>query len=215
MDIDRLRRASLLGMARSRQSLSEPSPLKSRGDLLDQRDCRRLLRRSFLEHEESRDRLAIDPRKVPGLSRCWARYTHRVAISNARLVRLEGDRVTFTYKDSSQGGRVREMTLPAEELIRRFLLHVLPAGFVRIRHYGLMSNRHRTGNLARCRELLAGVATAESAPAKPSAKASWQARLLRLTGKDPTLCPHCGRGHLHRVEDLKPVNAGVPGRSPP
>jgi hypothetical protein len=144
-----------------------------------------------------------------------ARYTHRVAISNARLVRLEGDRVTFTYKDSSQGGRVREMTLPAEELIRRFLLHVLPGGFVRIRYYGLMSNRHRTGNLARCRELLTGVATAESAPAKPSAKAPWQARLLRLTGKDPTLCPHCGQGHLHRVEDLKPVNAGVPGRSPP
>jgi len=68
-----------------------------------------------------------------------ARYTHRIAISDSRLVRLKDGQVTFTYKDYSQGGRRREMTLPAEEFIRRFLLHVLPAGFVRIRYYGLLA----------------------------------------------------------------------------
>ena len=90
-----------------------------------------------------------------------ARYTHRVAISNPRLVRLEGGQVTFTYKDYSQGGRVREMTLPVEEFIRRFLLHVLPESFVRIRYFGLLSNRHRKHNLARCRELLVGQSVTE------------------------------------------------------
>ena len=145
-----------------------------------------------------------------------ARYTHRVAISNQRLLRLEGDRVTFTYKDYSQGGRVREMTLSAEEFIRRFLLHVLPEGFVRIRYYGLLANRHRANNLARCRELLIGDTATELAAAEPPARGAWQARLARLTGKDPTLCPHCGQGRLHRVEDLAPVPlSGKPGRSPP
>jgi hypothetical protein len=79
-----------------------------------------------------------------------ARYTHRVAISNPRLIRLADGRVSFAYKDYSQGGRAREMTLPVEEFIRRFLLHVLPESFVRIRYFGLLSNRHRKGNLARC-----------------------------------------------------------------
>src|SRR6185503_2242726 len=80
-----------------------------------------------------------------------ARYTHRVALSNHRLVRLADDQVTFTYKDSAQGGRHRQMTLPAEEFIRRFLLHILPHRFVRIRYYGLFANRHRESELARCR----------------------------------------------------------------
>jgi hypothetical protein len=104
------------------------------------------------------------------------------------------------------------MTLPAEEFIRRFLLHVLPERFVRIRYYGLLANRQRTVNLARCRELLA-----DKAAASISAESEdWQARLARLTGKDPTLCPHCGRGHLHRVEDLEPVpHNGATGRGPP
>jgi putative transposase/transposase-like zinc-binding protein len=146
-----------------------------------------------------------------------ARYTHRVAISNHRLVRLEGDRVTFTYKDYSQGGRAREMTLSAEEFIRRFLLHVLPEGFVRIRYYGLLANRHRATNLALCRELLASVAPAKPPADEAPASESWQARLTRLTGQDPTLCPHCGRGHLRRVEELAPVPQAttLPGRSPP
>ncbi len=144
-----------------------------------------------------------------------ARYTHRVAISNHRLLRLKDDQVTFTYKDYTQGGRVREMTLPVDEFIRRFLLHVLPERFVRIRYYGLLSNRQRAGNLARCRELL-GAPPSELSVAEPPAGEGWQARLVRLTGKDPTLCPQCGRGHLRRVEELPPAcSAARPGRSPP
>lgn len=143
-----------------------------------------------------------------------ARYTHRVAVSNPRLVRLDGGRVTFTYKDYSQGGRVREMTLPAEEFIRRFLLHVLPESFVRIRYFGLMSNRHRKRNLARCRELLVGQPVAEVET--PSvAQEDWRARLVRLTGRDPTVCPVCGRGQLRLVEELPAVPFCAPGRSPP
>jgi hypothetical protein len=141
-----------------------------------------------------------------------ARYTHRVAITNSRLVRLEGDRVTFTYKDYTQGGRVREMTLPVTEFIRRFLLHVLPEGFVRIRYYGLLANRHREGNLQRCRELLAGQAPAELPAAVPAGE-GWQERLTRLTGRDPTRCPQCGQGRLRRIEDLAPVPLTLASRS--
>jgi hypothetical protein len=143
-----------------------------------------------------------------------ARYTHRVAISNPRLIRLDGGRVTFTYKDYSQGGRVREMTLQVEEFIRRFLLHVLPESFVRIRYFGLLANRHRKQNLARCRALLTGQPVAEAA-SPPAAQEDWRARLMRLTGRDPTVCPVCGRGHLRRVEELPAVRCGPPGRSPP
>ena len=123
--------------------------------------------------------------------------------------------VDFLRGADTQGGRVREMTLPAEEFIRRFLLHVLPDGFVRIRYYGLLANRHRAGNLARCRELLAGEAVVAAAAEAP-VSATWQTRLARLTGEDPALCPQCGRGHLRRAEESEPVpRGGVPGRSPP
>jgi putative transposase len=143
-----------------------------------------------------------------------ARYTHRVAISNHRLVGLEGGRVSFTYKDYTQGGRTREMPLPVEEFMRRFLLHVLPEGFVRIRYYGLLANRSRERNLARCRELLAAPSPAELSAAVPQEE-GWQARLTRLTGTDPTLGPQCGRGHLCRIEELAPVASGSAPRSPP
>lgn len=137
-----------------------------------------------------------------------ARYTHRVALSNHRLRRLDHDQVTFAYKDYAQGGRPREMTLPAEELIRRFLLHILPDRFVRIRYYGLFANRHREEALRRCRELL-GV---EPVPLRPDEheQEDWQTLYHRVTGKDPTLCEHCGRGHLHWVRELAPRAAGRP-----
>jgi Putative transposase len=78
-----------------------------------------------------------------------ARYTHRVAITNQRLARIEGDEVTFTWKDYADDHRQRKMTLTGEEFLRRFLLHVLPDRFVRIRYYGLFANRHREQALAR------------------------------------------------------------------
>jgi Putative transposase len=82
-----------------------------------------------------------------------ARYTHRVAISNHRLVAFQDDRVSFRWKDYAHGGKHKLMTLPADEFLRRFLLHVLPKGLVRIRHFGL-ANRRRKATLALCRSLL-------------------------------------------------------------
>ncbi|HWM94458.1 MAG TPA: IS91 family transposase [Thermoanaerobaculia bacterium] len=129
-----------------------------------------------------------------------ARYTHRVALSNHRLVALADGKVTFTYKDYSQDGRRREMTLPAEEFIRRFLLHILPHRFVRIRYYGLFANRHRERQLQRCRALL------DAAPPSPAPESDeredWESVYQRVTGKDPTLCAECGHGHLRQVRKL-------------
>lgn len=119
-----------------------------------------------------------------------ARYTHRIAISDSRLLRLEGERVVFSYKDYSRGGRNREMTLEAHELIRRFLLHVLPPRFVRVRYYGLLAHRDRNDRLAHCRALLCG------ADPPPPRQETWDETLLRLTGADPLRCPHCKQGRL-------------------
>jgi hypothetical protein len=135
-----------------------------------------------------------------------ARYTHRVALSNHRLVRLADDQVTFTYKDYTQGGRGRQMTLPAEEFLRRFLLHILPYRFVRIRYYGFLAHRHRDSELERCRALLGAAAPVPAAEERED----WQAVFLRVTGQDPTRCEHCG-GHLRLVREL----AGAVDRSPP
>jgi hypothetical protein len=129
------------------------------------------------------------------------RYTHRIAISNHRLLDLEGGRVTFTWKNYRDGGRKQTMTLEAEEFIRRFLLHVLPEGFVRIRYYGFLANAHRAAKLALCRQALRVSPEANATPPEPS---HWTERLLALTGLDPLRCPHCGRGHLVRIETLKP-----------
>ena len=84
------------------------------------------------------------------------RYTHRVALSNRRLVKLEDGRVTFTWKDYADGYRRKKMTLEAVEFVRRFALHVIPKGLVRIRQYGLLAHRDRGERLALCRSLLRG-----------------------------------------------------------
>jgi len=131
--------------------------------------------------------------------RYLARYTHRVAISNSRLVRLEDDQVIFTYKDYAQEGRVKEMPLAANEFLRRFLLHVLPDRFVRIRYYGFLANRCREQRLALCRKLLK-----EGAPAPPRCRESWSELVQRLTGRDPTLCPQCQQGHLSALRLVPP-----------
>ena len=96
-----------------------------------------------------------------------ARYTHKAAISNHRLVDLADGRVSFRWKDYAHGGRPGIMTLDSVEFVRRFLMHVLPSGFVRVRHYGLLANRHRQEKLARCRELL-GMAVTPPADTAPS-----------------------------------------------
>ncbi len=96
-------------------------------------------------------------------------YTHRVALSNRRLVQLEDDRVTFTWKDYADGCRRKEMTLEAVEFVRRFALHIVPKGMVRIRHYGLLAHRDRGERLALCRSPLGVGAKPGPAPAATSA----------------------------------------------
>jgi hypothetical protein len=126
------------------------------------------------------------------------RYTHRIAISNNRLIELKDGQLTFTYKDYKHEQRPKVMTLSADEFLRRFLLHVLPDGFQRIRHYGLLGNRHRAENLARCRELL-GVSAPMSEP-----QGDYRERHRQLTGEDPLRCPQCRVGQMLRVAVLPP-----------
>lgn len=129
------------------------------------------------------------------------RYTHRVAISNDRLVRLEDAKVTFRWKDYREGNKPKRMTLEAEEFIRRFLLHVLPSGFVRIRHFGLLANCHRETNLALCRQLL-GVPQIDPLPS--STPDGCKALYETLTGESLTLCPACRQGRMVKIEILSP-----------
>ena len=117
--------------------------------------------------------------------RYLAGYTHRVAISNHRLVAFDHDQVTFRYKDYAHGNKKRIMTLPPQEFLRRFLLHVLPRGFVRIRFYGFLANRRRANLLPLCQQLLHHPHTATSPP--PHSTAS------PITG---FRCPHCATAML-------------------
>lgn len=125
------------------------------------------------------------------------RYTHRIAISNNRLLSIDDGKVCFRWKDYRNHNRVRTMTLTAEEFIRRFLLHVLPEGFQRIRYYGFLCNRYREHKLARCRVLL-GMATQPSSLGEPSN--DYRDRYEALTGASLKECPACHHGHMIVVD---------------
>jgi hypothetical protein len=133
-----------------------------------------------------------------------SRYTHRVAISNQRLLALDERGVTFRWKDYRATGKTRDktMTLSADEFMRRFLLHVLPGGLHRIRHYGLLANAGRREHLARARELLHVVPAATESPPPEAAAANVQ----------PTfVCPHCGAAMII----VETFARGQPIRAPP
>jgi hypothetical protein len=138
------------------------------------------------------------------------RYTHRIAISNHRLLNIQGGKVTFTWKNYKEDGKQQIVTLKADEFIRRFLLHVLPEGFVRIRYYGLLANCHRASKLARCRQVLNAPQTCCE---KPDNK-DWVELLIALTGTDPFQCPKCERGRMVRVQSIVPPSYSRI-RSPP
>jgi len=127
------------------------------------------------------------------------RYTHRVAISNSRLLRMDGDRLAFRWKDYRRDNQHGVMTLHVHEFMRRFLMHVLPPGFVRIRHCGLFGNRHRKERLARCRELL-GVPDPASTAA--TFVRDWREFHQALTGIPLDSCPLCTVGKMVREGDL-------------
>ena len=131
--------------------------------------------------------------------RYLARYTHRVAISNERLMELQSGTVTFRWKDYADGDRDKRMTLSAVEFLRRFLQHVLPKGFVKIRHYGLLANRHRAAKLAQATALLAASGARQPVP-PPSP--SIQPYVPALPSAK---CPVCGQGTMLLIEVIVPA----------
>jgi hypothetical protein len=120
-----------------------------------------------------------------------ARYTHRIAISNRRLVSTDNQSVTFKWKDYARNKKPRTMTLDGAEFLRRFLLHAVPTGFMRIRHFGLLANRVRKENLAVCRQLLNAGPTADP-------------MVLTDNAKPHRRCPQCKCGTLHTGPNLSP-----------
>jgi len=147
--------------------------------------------------------------------RYLGRYTHRIAIGNGRILSHEKGEVTFSYKDRQDGGIKKTKTLPGIEFTRRFLLHVVPRGFVRVRHFGLLANGVKVHRLAQARTLLGTPAPPQASPPK---RESWQDTYRRLVGKDPLLCPACGVGRLVVVADIPrsplPPKTSSPSRSP-
>ncbi len=127
------------------------------------------------------------------------RYTHRIAISNNRLLAIDGGEVRFRWKDYRHGNQQKTMTLDAREFMRRFLIHVLPDRFQRIRYYGFLGNRHRARKLALCRELL-GMAPDEPAAADPPG--DYRDRHEALTGVSLRACPHCHVGTMVVIETI-------------
>lgn len=134
------------------------------------------------------------PEKVLGY---LARYTHRVAISNNRIKECKDGNVTFTYRNRDKE-TTETMTLTGVEFIRRFLLHVIPKNFMRIRHYGLFANRSKKQNIGRCRSLL-GL----SAILPKQMEKSVEEMMKELTGKDISVCPFCKKGTLKEVREIR------------
>jgi hypothetical protein len=128
------------------------------------------------------------------------RYTHRVALSNDRLLSDTDGMVRFSWKDHADHDRRKVMALAVDEFLRRFLLHILPHRFMRIRHFGLLANRTRQRTLPRCRQLLGAHAVE---PARPE---SVLALMHRLTGVDFSRCPVCGDGRMQRTAVILPTH---------
>ena len=133
------------------------------------------------------------------------RYTHRVAISNNRLLSMDNGKVRFRWKDYRDGNRQKTMTLDGGEFIRRFLIHVLPDGFHRIRYYGFLGNCHRAQKLERCRELLR---MAPAAPAEPLG--DYRERFEALTGRSLRQCPHCHTGTMVVIDSIMRPRVRLP-----
>ena len=131
------------------------------------------------------------------------------AFVNHRIAKVEDGLVTFRYRDRADGDKCKHMTIDAQEFIRRFLLHVLPDSYMRIRHYGFLANRCKSKNLARCRELLGLCFELPEVPEE-----TLQEKMLRLTGVDVTECPRCKQGRMRRVIEL-PILLACVSRSPP
>jgi len=142
-----------------------------------------------------------------GVLQYLGRYTHKIAISNNRILSNRGGNVSFLWRDYADHQRQKIMTLKAGEFIRRFLLHVLPARYVRIRHFGLLANRKRKDNIAACRKMIdsSKPVTKENARIE-----TWQEQLLRICGIDVTTCPVCQKGRMCTIALLLPYRCHSP-----
>ena len=132
------------------------------------------------------------------------RYTHRVAISNHRILSVKDGVVAFSYRDSRDANKRKAMSLPAHEFIRRFMLHAVPTSFMRVRHFGFLANRRKKAALSRCRELLGLTPDVARAAAKTTDEL-----VLELTGKDLKACPACRLGRMKIVGEIVPLWALV------
>ena len=129
--------------------------------------------------------------------RYLSRYIQRIALSNKRILKLENDRVYFTYTDRNDRYRRKTTSLEVTRFMKRYLLHIVPRRFVRVRYYGFLSNRNRAHTIALIREWLGTPEHAE--PDTTTDKETWEELLFRVTGIDITLCPQCGKGHMIRT----------------
>ena len=183
----------------------------------------RVFRRKFLallQHNIARGKIDFPSQAINGLrQKSWVvyakkpfgspqtvldylgRYTHRVAISNNRILEVQNSQITLSYRDRRDGDRKKTMALEAQEFIRRFLLHVLPQGFMRIRHFGFLANRSKKQALAQCRKLF------NLDPALPQSPILSAKDLLRkITGVDLSHCPCCHEGTMITVGHLLPLS---------
>jgi Putative transposase/Transposase zinc-binding domain len=167
-------RAGLLSFGGSVASLAEPVRFRRWLDALYRQEWVVYAKRPFGGAEQ--------------VFRYLGRYSHRVAIANSRLVAFEEEHVSFRWKDYADESRTKVMRLSVDEFLRRFLLHVLPKRFVRIRHYGLLAGRNVSTKLAHCRQLLG---TVGESPARTRASTTWRDRLQEWLGQDGKRCPLC------------------------
>jgi Putative transposase/Transposase zinc-binding domain len=178
----------------------------------------------FLQHHTNRGKISVPQIAIKALRRKnWivyakkpfgsprsvldylGRYTHRVALSNDRIVKIENHQITLSYRDRKDGDRKKTIVLDAHEFIRRFLLHVLPDGFMRIRHFGFLANRSKKQALAQCRKLLK-----VDSILTPIPELSTKELLLNLTGIDLSRCPCCKQGMMVVVGELSPTLSSPP-----
>ena len=125
------------------------------------------------------------------------RYTHRVAISNYRIIAIDNGSVTFTYRDRKQDNEIKEMTLDAHEFIRRFLLHVLPKGMIKIRYFGFLAHTNKNKDIPLIRKLIASDAILPDKINETICE-----MMLRLTGIDINCCPKCMKGKMIYIRKL-------------
>jgi hypothetical protein len=162
--------------------------------------------RTLLQAAEHRDWVVFAKRTIAGpeqVIKYFARYTRRIAISNRRILAYDGENVTFAYRDRAHGNRLCKRRVSGVKFCRLFLQHVLPAGFVRIRRYGILSNRVREDALAQCRAFFG------TEPPPPRSPETRTAACFRLFGVDPSICPTCKKGRLVPHDEWGPTRLPV------